>query len=161
VDQTNPFVVHAAVGAVAINGLLGNAGIWKSTDGGMHWVNTTLNTPTPFGPLPDTAPFSDLVMDPANPQHLYAAGDPFGNTFNGLYETTNGGTTWAFKAGTNFPTADVGRITLAIAPSNPVNPSQARLYAAVTGSANSELLAMIRSDDGGAHWTLPLLAPSK
>jgi photosystem II stability/assembly factor-like uncharacterized protein len=49
IDPSNPSVAYAAVGALAINGLPGNAGVWKSTDGGNTWVTTTtLNTPTPL-----------------------------------------------------------------------------------------------------------------
>src|SRR5713101_4303965 len=40
VDPTNPDIVYAAVGAVAVNGLAGNTGIWKSTNGGATWINT-------------------------------------------------------------------------------------------------------------------------
>src|SRR5215471_12037642 len=58
VDPTSPDTVYVAVGALATNGLPGNTGIWKSTDGGTTWSNTTASIST-------TAAFSDLVMDPS------------------------------------------------------------------------------------------------
>jgi Sortilin, neurotensin receptor 3, len=98
VEPSDPNTVYVAVGALATNGVLGNTGIWKSIDGGATWSNTTAN-------ISALAAFSDLVMDPANPQVLYAAvGEPGvtdARAANSVYKTTNGGATWA-RAG-NFP----------------------------------------------------------
>lgn len=148
VDPKDADTVYVAVGQLAFNGLTGNQGIWKTTDGGQTWTNTTAASG-----LPSTLAYTDLIMDPANDQHLYAAiGEPTGNTLNGLYETTDGGHTWARNTGGGtFPNRQVGRITLAISPTNPL-----RLYAAVTTGSRiggGSLLAMVRSDDGGASWT--------
>jgi hypothetical protein len=144
VDPSDPNTVYVAVGPVATNGLPGNTGVWKSTDGGAHWTDTTAGVST-------TAAFSDLRMEPGNDQELFAAvGDPYGNTANGLYETTNGGTSWA-PAG-NFPSGAtdslVGRILVVISPSSP-----ATMYASVaTSGANAVLHEMMKSTDGGMTW---------
>jgi photosystem II stability/assembly factor-like uncharacterized protein len=146
VDPADANTVYAAVGPAATNGLPGNTGVWKSTDGGATWTDTT-------AALTTTAPFSDLVMSPANDKVLYAAvGDPNGNTANGVYESTDGGATWAALAG--FPGGagdpNVGRIALAVAPSAPQT-----LYASVArAGANAGLYKMLTSADGGATWTL-------
>jgi photosystem II stability/assembly factor-like uncharacterized protein len=149
VDPTNPDIVYAAVSQAGFNGLAGNEGIWKSTDGGTTWTNTTAESG-----LPSTTAFTDVVMDPSNNQHLFAAiGDPNGNTADGLYETTDGGATWALS-NSNFPTGSrIRRITLAISPTDPL-----RMYAAIT-NATGGLFRLLRTDDGGASW-VNTLAPN-
>jgi photosystem II stability/assembly factor-like uncharacterized protein len=89
VDPNDPNTLYVAVGALATNGLPGNTGIWKSTDGGSTWTDTTSGIST-------TAAYSDVVIDPTNSQVLYAAvGAPGGDTANGIYKTINGGSSWA------------------------------------------------------------------
>lgn len=150
VDPTNPNIVYVAVGALATNGLPGNTGIWKSTDGGATWDNTTTSIST-------TAAFSDLVMDPSDSQTLYAAvGAPGGDPANGVYKSTTAGASWSPASGFPFADPRVGRIALAISP--PITPGGPRtLYAAVAlpGPPNSEtnsLYRLLRTTDGGASW---------
>lgn len=149
VDPLDPNTVYLTVGAQATNGLAGNTGVWKSTNGGLSWTDTTAAIST-------TAAFSDLAMDPSNRLVLYAAvGDPNGNAASGLYKTTDGGAHWT--ALTNFPTGTdphVGRITIAESASAPLT-----LYAAVANvthttdtSPQSSLYEMLKSTDGGATW---------
>jgi photosystem II stability/assembly factor-like uncharacterized protein len=146
VDPKDPNTVYVAVGAVATNGLPGNTGIWKSTDGGTTWKNTTASIST-------TAAFSDVAMSPSNSQVLFAAvGDPFGDAANGLYTTSDAGAHWA-PAG-DFPNgatdSHVGRVTVAIAKTN----AQV-LYASIAQSGvNSVLYKMLKSTNGGVNWTL-------
>ncbi|MGH7176159.1 MAG: choice-of-anchor Q domain-containing protein [Tepidisphaeraceae bacterium] len=148
VHPSDPNTVYLAVGAVAQNGLTGNTGIWKTTNGGTNWTNTTTGIST-------TAAFSDLVMDPTNPLVLYAAvGDPDGDAANGLYKSTNGGTSWSPLA--TFPNQNdsrLGRIGLALAPS-----STLVLYAWVAASGQSGTsvgndFQFSRTADGGTTWT--------
>jgi len=121
-------------------------GVWKSINGGGSW--SQLN-----GGLPGQLSVTDLIMDPINPSILYAAiGDVFGNAQNGVYKTTDGGKTWNILSG-GLPTGPIGRIALAISPSN----SQ-KLYASIVkacdakgGSAST--LGVYRSNDGGLSWT--------
>jgi photosystem II stability/assembly factor-like uncharacterized protein len=153
VDPANADVVYVAVGASATNGRTDGMGIWKSTNGGMTWSNTTSST------VPQTVPFSDLAMDPANAQTLYAgAGAPGWDAANGVYKTTNGGATWALLPfpPPPFSQLQVGRIALAI--STPLFPGgPGRLYAALTrpGPPNASfwsLYRLLRSGDGGSTW---------
>ena len=159
VDPTNPNTVYVAIGALATNGLPGNTGIWKSTDGGVTWSNTTATIST-------TAAFSDLVMDPSDQQILYAAaGVPGGNPVNGVYKTTNAGTSWAPTPGFPFGDTRLGRIALAISP--PISPgSPRRVYAAVAlpgppNSMTNSLFKLLRTTDGGATWELLLTSADK
>jgi hypothetical protein len=70
---------------------------------------------------------TDVVMDPRNPDVLIAAAYQRrrhvwtlidGGPESALYKSTDGGESWTrLKSG--LPTADLGRIGLALAPSNP------------------------------------------
>src|SRR5437899_3188491 len=115
VNPTDPNTVYAAVADFGANGFSGNTGIWKSTNGGTTWSDTTTAIPG----ISATDDFSDLVMDPTNSQILYAAvGTPYGGPANGVYKTTDGGKTWA--AAGNFPLgAGDGNVRIALAPSAP------------------------------------------
>src|SRR5262249_33365176 len=108
VDPTNANIAYAAMAAFGENGLSGNTGIWKTTDGGATWTNTTSTITT-------LEPWSDVAIDPNNPLILYAAvGDPFGAASNGVYKSINGGTSWSLLAGGPSGAA-AGRITIAVA----------------------------------------------
>ncbi len=143
VSPTDPNTVYAMVANSGVNGLGGGLGVYKSTNGGTTWSNTTASIET-------TTNYTDLVMDPSNPQVLYCAlgKGGVGSANNGVYETTDGGTTWVKL--TNFPVGGTttGRISVAIAPGN----SQV-LYASASDPSTSGLLGVFKSIDGGATWT--------
>ena len=152
VDPTNANTVYVAIDGNASNGSFssGNVGVWKSTDGGTTWKNTTTGIANVDHNVDD---FSDLVIDPVSPQTLYTAvGTYYGARGNGIYKTTNGGTSWAF-AGDAPKGAGLGRITLAISKT-----SDQTLYASISnpnfsGGHFGELLEMLKTTNGGAHWT--------
>jgi photosystem II stability/assembly factor-like uncharacterized protein len=146
VSPIDPDTVYVAVAGSGVNGVGGNTGIWESTDGGLNWTNTTAAIST-------TAAFTDVEIDPTDPQTLYAAIGSFrGAAVNGVYKTTDGGATWS--AAGNFPTGiSDGRITVAIAPAEPQT-----LYALISGSGQGgttlgHLVAVMKSSDGGDTWT--------
>jgi photosystem II stability/assembly factor-like uncharacterized protein len=88
-------VVPGAAGKTiwATSSRFGGAHVFRSTNGGRTWANRT-------GNLPDI-PVNALVVDPANPDHLYAATD------NGVYRSTDAGRRWIdFSNG--LPNALVG-----------------------------------------------------
>jgi hypothetical protein len=135
------------VAGSGVNGVGGNTGVWRSTDGGLTWINTTTSISTVVG-------FSDLEIDPSNPNILYAAaGSAGGDPNNGVYKTINAGTSWAIAGNIPAGIAD-GRITTAISPSNPRT-----IYAAIVASGQAgsgprgQLYRMLRSNDGGNLWT--------
>lgn len=115
-----------------------SGGIWKTTDGGASWA-----IQTDF--LTNMAVVS-MVMDPTNPNVLYAGtGESFGsygvtNKGNGVFKTTNGGTTWTQLASTN--NSDwyyTSRLS--------ISPANSNYILAVNWSG------IWRSLDGGASWT--------
>ena len=94
-------------------------------------------------------------MDPTNPDKLFAAlyqhkRTPYsfvsGGSGSGLFVSNNRGETWQ-KIGVEegFPQGDLGRIGVAIAPSN-----SNRIYAKV----EAQKIVLYRSDDGGASWVV-------
>ena len=150
VDPTNSATVYLTV-TYSANGFSGNTGVWKSTDGGASWTNTTA-----VAGLENALPYTDLVIDPTAPQTLYTAvGYIFGTPNNGIYKTTNGGATWA-KLTTGLPAAP-GRISLTLAASSPQT-----LYASIADIINNGagLLGLYKTGDGGASWAKLTTAPN-
>jgi len=135
VGPNNLGVVYAAV-STAKNGVVGQEGIYISTDAGVTWTNLTAATG-----LPTNLMYSDLVIDPANRSILYAAiGEAAGDPANGVYMTTDGGIHWQQLAG--LPTGGqggntgaVGRITLALSPTPDPATGNYVLYAALMAIA--------------------------
>jgi len=146
IDPVNPNTVYA--------GAIGNPyaehperGVYKTTDGGLTWQKILYTN--------DTAGIGDMIMDPSNPNKLFAAmwqhrRTPWsmmsGGPGSGLYMTLDGGKTWK-KLGREegLPEGNYGRIGLAIARNNPK-----RVYALVEATKNG----LYRSDDGGYTWQL-------
>ena len=156
VDPTNANLVYVAT-ANAVNALPGLHGVWKSTDGGRTWVNTTASINT-------TNNYTSLVIDPKHPQTLYTALSR--NAFTatkGVYKTVNGGATWTKLTG-GLPQAGtdpIGYTSLALSPSNP-----SVLYASITDSGyfnpnNADgLYGLYKTTNGGAAWTQLTSAPN-
>ncbi len=117
-DDTNTVWV-AALGALYSPNE--ERGVFMSTDGGQSWEKTLY--------VNDRSGAVDLVMDPTNPDILYAAmweRDRRAWNFvesgsgSGIYKSTDGGRTWSRIDGNGFPTGDgVGRIGLDVHPGNP------------------------------------------
>jgi len=121
-------------------------GLYKSTDGGASWRRVLYANPR--------SGVADLVMDPKNPNKLFAALWEFrrtpwdftsGGDGSGLFLSHDGGESWkALDEAAGLPEKPWGRIGIAIAPSQ-----RDRVYALVESRDN----ALYRSDDGGASWT--------
>ena len=105
-------------------------GLFKSTNSGVTWTGVLGGC------------VSDVVQDRSTPSTLYAAVG-----FNGVYKSVNGGATWQ-PLPNGFPTLNVGRIALAIAPSQP-----SILYAAVHSTSTNGLLGVFKSTDAGGAWS--------
>jgi photosystem II stability/assembly factor-like uncharacterized protein len=115
------------------------AGLWKSINSGVSWTRIqSPGTKTKF--------CTDLVMDVLHPDTMYAAFGLF--TADGIYRTTNGGTTWVRLAG-GFPmdTENFRRISLAISPSNP-----SVLYASLA-DGSYYTYGIYKTTDCGNHWS--------
>jgi photosystem II stability/assembly factor-like uncharacterized protein len=143
VHPTNPDIVYvASPGPLWASG--GERGLFKTTDGGRTWTNIKT--------VSEYTGFSDLVMDPSNPDVLYAASQmrerrPWsfiaGGPESGIWKSTDAGATWT-ELTNGLPAGDMGRIGLDISQSQPRT-----LYAVI----HAEEGGVFRTDDGGATWT--------
>src|SRR5581483_885420 len=96
---------------------------------------------------------SGLSMDAKNPRTLVAGtwqvemhpwAELSGGPGSGIYKSTDGGTTWARIVSPGLPKAPVGKIDVAIAPTD-----SSRMYALIQTADQGSLW---RSDDGGSNW---------
>ena len=143
IDPTDPNVVLvAALGHVwAPNA---ERGVFRTADGGKTWQKVLF--------LNDTTGAADLVMVPGNPRVLFAGMWQFvrhpwelvsGGAASGIYRSTDGGVTWQrLKEG--LPTGLLGRIALAVGPTNP-----SHVYALIETKQGM----LWDSRDQGDHWT--------
>jgi photosystem II stability/assembly factor-like uncharacterized protein len=147
-------------------------GIYRSTDGGATWKKVLFKAGDP-----ENVGAIDLAIDPKNPRVVYASlwatrrppwsvYAPSNLPGGGLYKSTDGGDTWKQLTG-GLPTDQyVGKIGIAVSPSNPN-----RLWAVVDdtgsgvarpigggGGARAETAAtgggVYVSADAGATWKL-------
>jgi photosystem II stability/assembly factor-like uncharacterized protein len=120
-----------------------NRGLYKTSDGGKTWKKIYY--------VDEKTGCADVIIDPKNPETIYASMWTFrrtpwsfssGGTGSGLFKSTDGGATWK-KIQNGFDGQELGRICLAISPSEPQN-----LYA-IAESKNTFLYA---TTDGGSNW---------
>lgn len=123
----------------------GERGLYKTTDGGKNW-NKVLGDDVWTG-------VTDLMMDPRNPDLLYAAtwdrhrtvaAYMGGGPGTGIHRSMDGGETWE-KLKTGLPNSNMGKIGLAISPQNPDV-----VYAAIELDRTKG--GVYRSADKGSSW---------
>ena len=117
VHPGNPDVVFAAAqGPLWSSG--GERGLYKTTDGGETWRKVLGGN--------EWTGVTDLVMDPENPDRLYAAtwqrhrnvaAFMGGGPGSGIHRSTDGGESWE-KMSKGIPESNLGKIGLAISPFN-------------------------------------------
>ena len=126
-------------------------GVFRSLDGGQTFEKVLYKN--------ENVGAADLVMDPSDPQILFAAlwaarvapwevrsGESFIIPGSGLYKSTDGGSSWRqITQGVPAEGDGLGRIGIAIAPSNPK-----RMYLSL--EANNGKGGVYRSDDAGESW---------
>ncbi len=144
VDPRDSNVVYvAAQGPLWAPG--GDRGLYKTTDGGKTW-NRALN-------ISENTGVSDVVLDPTNPDILFAAAYQRrrhvftlidGGPESSIQKSTDGGKTWT-KLKDGLPKEDMGRIGLALAPHNPKV-----VYATIESTRKAG--GIFVSKDGGSSW---------
>ena len=137
-------VLVAAQGPLWASG--GDRGLFRTADGGETW-DLALEIDEDTG-------VTDLLMDPRNPDVLYAAAYQRrrhvwtlinGGPGSGVYKSLDGGISWE-KVNKGLPGGDRGRIGLAMSPQNPDV-----LYAIVEAADGKG--GFFRSADRGEHWS--------
>lgn len=121
-------------------------GVYKSEDGGQTWEKILYTD--------QTTGCSDVIMDPNDPNTLYASmwkfrrsgwGFESGGKQSALYKSTDGGKSWN-KIHNGFPSGSMGRIAVAVAPSN------SQILYSVVESEVKEKSGLYKSTDGGQNW---------
>jgi photosystem II stability/assembly factor-like uncharacterized protein len=144
VHPTNPDIVFVcALGHGT--GPQQERGVFRTADGGAHWTRVLF--------VDENTGCSGLSMDPHNPHLIFAGtwqvtmhtyGEYSGGPGSGLYASHDGGLTWHRIEGHGLPKPPLGKIDVAIAPSNPN-----RVYALIQTADQGSVW---RSDDGGENW---------
>lgn len=145
--------------------------VWAATSSGIWWHATSTRSGAwtrAFAPNPDylaggakaneaTAPYknivNDIALDPKNTKRIVAAiGWRSGDTYNGFYETLDGGATWKISnPGGAINPKDIGNVSFAFAADGSklyaINQSPSLLNKA-TGNTSSYLDGIYVSNNG-------------
>ena len=141
--EDSDVVYVAAIGPLWKAG--GDRGLYKTTDGGENW--TAVLT------VDEHTGVNDLVMDPRDPNVLYAVTYQRrrhvftyvgGGPGSGIHKSTDGGSSWT-KINKGLPTTEIGRIGLSMSPADPEY-----LYAIV--EAADDKGGVFLSTNRGASW---------
>jgi photosystem II stability/assembly factor-like uncharacterized protein len=122
-------------------------GVYRSADGGQTWQKTLYRD--------DKSGAVDLIMDPSNPEVLYASlweawRKPWalssGGPGSGLFKSTDAGATWTeLTRNPGLPTGMIGKIGVSVSGADPN-----RVYAIIEADSGG----VFRSDDAGQTWKL-------
>ena len=143
IDPRNPDIVFVASMGHCY-GPQEDRGVFRTTDGGETWKKVLF--------VDENTGCSDIAMDPNNPRILFAGMWPMlirtwgkwsGGPGGSLHKSVDGGAKWKRLSGKGLPEGDIGKIAVAVAPSD-----SDRVYALI--EHNDE--GLWRSDDGGETW---------
>ena len=144
VHPTNPDIVYVcALGRAT--GPQQERGVFRTTDGGHTWKHVLF--------VDENTGCSGISMDTKNPRVLFAGAWQVvmhtwamfsGGTSSGIYVTRDAGDTWKRVEGAGLPKSPLGKIDVAVAPTN-----SKRVYALIQTKDQGSVW---RSDDGGASW---------
>src|SRR6266568_2049689 len=144
VHPTNPDIVYVAAQGHAF-GPNPERGVYKTTDGGKTWNKVLFRN--------DSTGAADLILDPANPNVLYAGlwqavRRPWtlvsGGAGSGLFKSTDAGEHWTeLTKNPGLPAGLWGNIGIAVSGAKP-----ARVWALIEADSGG----VYRSDDSGSTW---------
>jgi photosystem II stability/assembly factor-like uncharacterized protein len=136
----------------------GERGLYKTTDGGATWQRVKF--------VSDRAGFVDVQLDPSNPDVVWASSyervrGPYflksGGPGSALWKSTDAGRTWAQVRGGGLPETTLGRISIAVARSQPrvmylMVEADTAPNARRGQRSQKSPSGLYRSADGGATW---------
>ena len=144
IHPTNPNIVFVcALGRAT--GPQHERGVFRTTDGGKTWTQVLF--------VDENTGCSGLTMDARNPNVLFAGTWQVvlhtwamfsGGPGSGIYVSRDGGTTWSKVEHPGLPKPPLGKIDVAIAPTN-----SRRVYALIQTADQGSVW---RSDDAGKSW---------
>ena len=143
IHPANPDIVFACV-LGRVTGPQEERGVYRTVDGGTTWIRVLFVNPN--------TGCSGLDIDARDPTVLIAGTWEVvmhtwamfsGGAGSAVYVSRDTGSTWT-RMQTGLPTSPVGKIDVAIAPSNSL-----RMYALIQTASQG---ALWRSDDGGKAW---------
>jgi photosystem II stability/assembly factor-like uncharacterized protein len=144
VHPSNPDIVFAcALGRAT--GPQQERGVYRTVDGGVHWERVLF--------AGENIGCSGLSMDPHNPRVLFAGmwqlemhtwAEFSGGPGSGVYVSRDGGTKWTRIEEHGLPHSPLGKIDVAVAPTN-----SNRVFALIQTKDQGSVW---RSDDAGSHW---------
>lgn len=127
VDPTNPNLILAAVsanGTETPSSKVGNAGIWRSTDGGTKWTQVLAGQGT------------DILFNPKDPTILYAG--VASATTRGIYRSLSKGLKWKLLTSSALPSSNTPFDRIALGISND-GENLAALFANGSALVNNDL----------------------
>jgi photosystem II stability/assembly factor-like uncharacterized protein len=146
IHPTDPNIVFACV-LGRTTGPQQQRGVFRTTDGGDHWTRVLF--------ADENTGCSGLSMDAHDPHTLIAGmwqvemhtwGEYSGGAGSGIYLSHDGGATWKRLEKHGLPDPPLGKIDVAIAPTN-----SARIYALIQTKDQGSVW---RSDNAGEDWKL-------
>ena len=168
-EDLGPKNVGGRIRAIAINPTNSNeifigsvsGGIWKSSDGGTNWVEST--------PAPLAYPVTSLAIDPVNPDNIYASTGEYTGTYLSWNTIPNVNLAWANPPGVGILKSNDGGLSWDVTTSpdtsflwlnkviiNPLDPDILYTVGSTADSnqtAASDRRAVFRSNDAGDTWT--------
>ncbi len=145
IHPTNPDIVYVAAFGHAF-GPNPERGVYRTIDGGKTWKQVLFKS--------ETAGVIDLVMNPTNPNELFASiweferkawGPKTGGPESGLWKSIDGGDTWSdITYNSGLPEGGRGRAGLTMSAAD-----GKRVYALIDSETKP---ALYRSDDNGETW---------
>ena len=146
IHPTDPNTVYVS-GHGSAFGPSKHGGVFKTTDGGKTWEHVLFRG--------EGIGVIDLVLNPSNPDELFAAaweferkawGPKTGGPGSGLWHSTDGGKNWTdISKNPGMPEGDFGRIGITMSAAN-----ANRVYALLDNSTKPGLYV---SEDNGKTWT--------
>jgi hypothetical protein len=144
IHPTNPNIVYVcALGRVT--GPQKERGVYRTTDGGAHWAQVLF--------VNENTGCSGISIDASDPKTLFAGTWEVvmhtyamysGGNGSGVYVSHDSGATWRRVDAAGLPQSPVGKIDVAVAPSN-----SDRVYALIQTADKGSLW---RSDNAGVDW---------